>query len=766
VLEIVSGHLNLGGQDPRGNTLSLTNYYLRWNGRPYFPIMGEFHYGRFPRRYWAEALAKIKAGGIDIVATYVFWLYVEEDEGIFDWTGDRDLRDFARLCARHDLQVIVRLGPFSHGECRNGGLPDWLYGRAIPVRSTDARFLFHVRRLYAEISARLDGLLFKDGGPVVGVQLDNEYMHAGAPWEVPFRQGTEWVPSGHEGDTYMRALKDIALEVGLDVPLYTCTGWLGSPVLTHEILPLQGGYAFQPWTPDPGYRQPPTREFLFRDRHAEPLPLGIPAYDPNAYPYMCCELGSGIQITYHHRPTVPPECVEAMAVVAMGSGANGLGYYMYHGGSHPIGRHGYLNEFTVPRVSYDFQAPIGEFGQARGSFGSLRLIHHFLHAFGEQLAPMGVVLPEGARTIEPEDADSVRWAARLKANAGFLFLTNYQDHADRCDQKDIQFAIDLDQETLLIPRQRGILLGQNVSAILPINLPLGAICLVYATAQPITYLDEPHGRDYFFFAPPGMRAEFAFEMATYSELSLVNGSLIEESGRAYVTVEPGMASAITLKSARGEMVRVITLTRRQAMRCWKYDLWGRERVLLSDATVLLGEDTLYLSSTEQETIGLSVFPALSGGLRTAGGMAEETPDGLFTRYTVRIHETPIPLVVTKIDREWWTIRCPVELLDRVKDVFLRIEYVGDIGEAYIDGVLVSDNFCNGTTWELGLKRFAEKLANHTLVLHITPLRKDGGALRYLPTGMAVRAESASEGAASLDAISAVAEYEVIGWAGS
>ena len=761
---IVSGHLNLGGRDPCGNTLSLTNYYLRWNGKPYIPVMGEFHYARFPRRFWDEELAKIKAGGIDIVATYIFWNYVEEEEGVFDWTGDRDVRAFVRLCARHDLQVVARLGPFAHGECRNGGLPDWLYGRPFPVRSTDKRFLFYVRRLYGEISARLAGLLFKEGGPVVGVQLDNEYMHCGAPWEVPFRPGTEWVPSGNEGAAYMRALKDIALEVGLDVPLYTCTGWLGSPVLENEILPMHGGYAFQPWTPDPAYRQPPTREFLFRNRHAEPLPQGAPAYDPRSYPYVCCELGSGIQITYFHRPTVPAECVEAMAVVALGSGANVLGYYMYHGGSHPVGRHGYLNEFTVPRISYDFQAPIGEFGQLAPSFRSLRLIHLFLHAFGDLLAPMAVALPEGAAAITPEDSVTVRWAARVKDNAGFLFLTNYQDHAARYDHADLQLTVALEHEDVVLPRDGGILLGANTSAILPIHLLLGDIRLVSATAQPITYLTSPRRRDYLFFAPVGMRAEFAFERATYSELAVVNGCVVEDDARAYVTVEPGTASAITLKSTRGEVIRVITLTHQQALQCWTVTLWGRERIILSDATVLVRGDQVHLSGANQDRLSLSVFPGFLGGLRTIAGMAEEAEDGLFTRYTVPTHGSPIPLAITKIDREWWTIRCPVDLRAYVKDIFLRVDYVGDIGEAYIDGVLVSDNFCNGTTWEIGLKRFAEKLADHELVLHITPLRKDGGALRYLPTGMAVRAESSDEGVAGIDALIAVAEYEVIGWA--
>lgn len=94
---------------------------------------------------------------------------------------------------------MLRIGPFAHGECRNGGLPDWLDGQPFSVRSNDERYLFYVQRLYAEIAQQVKGLLFSEGGPIIGLQLENEYMHAGASWEVTYKQGTEWVPAGFDG---------------------------------------------------------------------------------------------------------------------------------------------------------------------------------------------------------------------------------------------------------------------------------------------------------------------------------------------------------------------------------------------------------------------------------------------------------------------------------------------------------------------------------------------------------------------------------------
>src|SRR6185503_11723117 len=112
-----------------------------------------------------------------------------------------------------------------------GGLPDWLYGQPFEVRSNAPGYLARVERLYAEIGRQVQGQLFADGGPIVGIQIENEYMHAGAPWEVvdPVR-AVEWVPRGEEGVAHLKALKALAHKAGLDVPIYLVTAW-GAPII-------------------------------------------------------------------------------------------------------------------------------------------------------------------------------------------------------------------------------------------------------------------------------------------------------------------------------------------------------------------------------------------------------------------------------------------------------------------------------------------------------------------------------------------------------
>ena len=121
------------GTAPDGSPLSFTNCYMETESGPFFGISGEFHFSRCDESRWEDGILKMKMCGIRIVSTYIFWNHHEEEEGIFDFSGSKDLRKFVELCGKHQMYVILRIGPFDHGEVRNGGLPDWLYGK--PLKS-------------------------------------------------------------------------------------------------------------------------------------------------------------------------------------------------------------------------------------------------------------------------------------------------------------------------------------------------------------------------------------------------------------------------------------------------------------------------------------------------------------------------------------------------------------------------------------------------------------------------------------------------------
>ena len=157
------------GESASGRSIGFDSLGLVKDGEPLFGVSGEIHYTRLSPEHWEEALYKAKAGGVNVISTYVFWIHHEETRGNFDFSGRRDLRRFVTLCRKHGLYCILRIGPFCHGEVRNGGFPDWLYGMPFRTRSTDEGFLRCVRRLYQQIAAQVRGLLFADDGPVIGV---------------------------------------------------------------------------------------------------------------------------------------------------------------------------------------------------------------------------------------------------------------------------------------------------------------------------------------------------------------------------------------------------------------------------------------------------------------------------------------------------------------------------------------------------------------------------------------------------------------------
>lgn len=104
---------------PSGERIGANSQYLTCNGKPWMPVMGEFHYSRTPANEWETELRKMKAAGIDIVASYIMWNHHEAQDGRFDWKGTRDLRRFVQLAAKEGLDVVVRVGPWVHAEVRS-----------------------------------------------------------------------------------------------------------------------------------------------------------------------------------------------------------------------------------------------------------------------------------------------------------------------------------------------------------------------------------------------------------------------------------------------------------------------------------------------------------------------------------------------------------------------------------------------------------------------------------------------------------------------
>lgn len=173
-------YLKMGNTGPKGKEIRVNNLYMDEGGIPQLPVMGEFHYSRMHPNYWKDALLKMKASGINIVATYCLWSVHEEMEGELSWQEHLNLRRFIQLCKEVGLKVHLRIGPYCNAEIKNGGLPDWIIGNPnFRTRSNDPLYLNYVRRWYEAIYKQVKGLLYKDGGPIMAIQLENEYVSQG-----------------------------------------------------------------------------------------------------------------------------------------------------------------------------------------------------------------------------------------------------------------------------------------------------------------------------------------------------------------------------------------------------------------------------------------------------------------------------------------------------------------------------------------------------------------------------------------------------------
>ena len=356
---------------PRGGVLT------RW-----FPVSGEIHLARVPQSEWYEQLLRMRGGGLDMIAVYVFWIHHEEVQGTFNFTGRRDVRLFLQLASKVGLHVLLRVGPWDHGECRNGGHPDWVLesGKCGALRSTDPKYLACTQNWYTALSQQVQGLFHRDGGPITLVQVDNET----GDWK------------------YLLALRDLAVEVGITPAFFAKTGWpepsAGYPD-DYPMLPFFGGYADLFWTNEMA-PQPSKGRYVFNlagptatvdtDRVSWAVPAG--------YPKLGVEIGGGMAAAYNHRVHMFSEDMPSMHLVDVGNGFNMLGFYMYHGGNNPHSLLPYASDERdqpantlqessfqpagaanpMPSESYDFFAPLGEFGQPRRHYHQMRRLHNMI----------------------------------------------------------------------------------------------------------------------------------------------------------------------------------------------------------------------------------------------------------------------------------------------------------------------------------------------------------------------------------------------------
>jgi beta-galactosidase len=701
--------VEMGDAPGTPNAIELTDRYVTRNGQPWFPVMGEYHFSRDDAARWETELRKIQAGGIDVLATYIFWILHEEVEGNVRWDGNRDLRRFLQIAHEVGLTVVIRIGPWAHGEARNGGFPDWVQARAIELRTNDPEYLALVRHWYTEVERQLRGLFHtaaNPDGPIIAVQVDNEL---------------------YDQPDHIDTLRAIAEDVGMHASLWVATGWGGALLPADRVMPVYAGYSDGFWEssqvdwPDFG-----PMHFSFSTVRDD-LSVGADVRGTDAvaadrdyrYPFVTCELGGGMHVAYHRRPHVDPIDVSALGLVKIGSGSAWQGYYLYHGVQHVIGEltptqeshdTGYPNDLSL--LDYDFYAPLGALGQVREHYHLLRQQHLLLQSFGAQIATYPAVIPPGA----PGDP---RWSVRGDGQRGYLFVNNHQPAGQPMPAlSDVQFAVELGTATVTLP-STPIELASGTHFVWPLRQTFGGIPAVSATLQPVTAI----GSLVVFAAIAGIEPELLLEGV---DAATVSGATVEVLGDGALLVRPVAAPGIETIVTVGS-TRLLILDPHTASRLWRGEINGVDSLVVWDGALAFGDElTLFPTAPLSE---LLVDPPLNAGSLPLGVNAAGTRGG-FNRYGVSGPDArPDAAIVVEKDatgvaehrrggnsdrssapldvdyQRAAQVRIVIPELSDLHEsdqVYVSLEWVGDAARAYIGYEFVSDQFWSGRRWDIDL----------------------------------------------------------------
>lgn len=662
--------------NPKGETFLVDSKGFIVNGKHVLPVMGEMHYSRVPEKEWRREIQKMRAGGITVLATYCFWIHHEPVEGQWNWSGNNNLHRFLEICKEEQMPVVLRIGPFCHGEVYQGGFPEWIVKKAqadpkmYKIRSQAPGFMAATQRLYSNIFAQASDMMWKHGGPVVGVQIENECR---GPWP------------------YYMALKDMAVSIGFDAPFYTRTGWpkLNGKEEFGKLLPLYGDYADGFWdrvlTDMPGEY---AKAFIMKDTRVSGV-IATETFGTNQdtkmdkkdlqYPYLTCELGGGMMPAYHRRINMSGNEAMPLAICKLGSGSNLPGYYMYHGGTNPSATvpacsasckneaadkavcqprtmaetqaSPVTNYNDMPYMSYDFQSPLGEMGQPNlNSYHQTRLLHQFLADWGDELSQMDV------------DTLSEHYARR----GCFEFYNDYVR----------------------------ILNEGGVSYVRPVNMPfLGHT--ITADAQPFCKVGNM-----IYFIP-------------------IKGK------KPVITVDGKRYTAKLDKELRVKDVSFCVMSQAKALTAFKID---GELHYAQHAGAILYKDKDQIKEEfwqEDEYVHIAMNKQKDAGAPRNVTMGQQKVAAMPTNedfdnaaiWAMEITAEQHPSVKTD---KLMTLDLQPSALEEPEDYFVQINYEGDCARVYADGKLVMDNFWNGKPM---LVRLAD-LVGKKVELRILPLKKD------------------------------------------
>ena len=323
------------GQAPK-HTFALGQRDFLLDGKPFQIIAGEMHFARIPREYWRQRLKMARAMGLNTIATYVFWNYHESEQGHFDFQSEnRNIAAFIRTAQEEGLWVMIRPGPYACAEWEFGGFPWWLLKeKDLVVRGRDPRFLAACRSYLKRLGEEISPLQITRGGPIIMVQVENEYGSYG------------------EDKEYVGKMRDYIREAGIDVPLYSADGpGQVRNASVPEVLPAING-----------------------EDNAQTIRDTVNKWNNGRGPYLSPEFYPGWLDHWGERHSLTPVEEFIGKYDTLLSEGVSVSLYMFHGGTNFGFTSGanYDGHYQPQPTSYDYDAPLDEAGRATWKYFRFR----------------------------------------------------------------------------------------------------------------------------------------------------------------------------------------------------------------------------------------------------------------------------------------------------------------------------------------------------------------------------------------------------------
>lgn len=741
-------------------TLSTSGNVLRIDGKPLFIVSGAMHYFRVPKALWADRLMKMKQAGLNTVETYVAWNYHEPEFGKADY---RELDEFIALTQKMGLYIIVRPGPYICAEWAAGGYPEWLIATGAELRTNEARHLAAIQHYYDGVLPAIRKHQITRGGNVILFQIENEYDF--------FHIASEESRAG-----LLDFLYNAARQGGIDVPIFTC--WThearnGNTRLGRNVVDGANFY--------PRGNLDTVRQALDKLRSEQPNePMWIPELEGGWFS------NAGGMLSTAQGGVDAPE-INSLTKFIISQGVTGYNYYMFHGGTN----FGYWGARWLT-TTYDYYAPIAEWGGLHDKYFDVKAVTDFLREFAPAIidskpstAKVSVkkkaYAPPTGKTLDLNTVQNNVFSELRESSDGemFLFVNN-----KTLGVQKLKVTIGLPGGDLVIPAKDSIPFGVNEARFLPINIPLvNGITLGYSTAE-ISGRTTLGGRTWMvLYDLAGNPGEICLK--TKDGTIPIDGDATMEtardSGKIIISYKAKAGDSTILV---GNELGFILTDRYRGLRTWWMRSGGMRLPLVSNAYLMRTSDvsetggSTRVSAELELTPGKTTFSIPAEGKKVdvlVDGKTIESTDGKLVRFEI---DTPAPdfkglsqkitafkikadafdadtakpiqallpldsLGYTKDGLYWYTTKIPHH--PEAREYTIRL-YSGDGIYVYLNNRIVMTQLeKHSGGYEYSLKIPATEKDATLTILYEAAGRRNGDAPMWEPRGLAMIYRATSDG---------------------